>query len=722
MFRSFAVSLQTLVAWGGRPMRYLSIRAKVMIVPVAAVLGFLLYALFSVNVAQGNAALLDGFASRTFPVLERLATVNVGLVEVESTFLQAMGDQDEFLVEDAADRAGEIRGVIRELAEVDDSAAVDVESFLAAFDNYVKLSAEAVGSQIRGDLDLSELQELAASKARAYAELRQQLRDFEQARSRGFAEALTGASSRASGAAAIGMVLVLLLAGLVLLASLFVDYAIRGPIESLREVIRRVSTGDFSARVGVEGRDSITAMCEDFSALLASLNAAISESNAVLAAVARGDFDKRVEADLPGDLATLKTGVNDSADSVAYTMAALERVMASISEGDFSARMDSAVKGEFRAKVDGAMRDLQQALQALRTTMTATAQGDFSHRIELPLRGELAELKGAVNDSLAALAMAFGEIRETAGALERGDLTRRAVGEFGGELAVVTASLNSALDTLATLIRGLRLSADEVGAGAAEIAGGNADLSARTERQAAALEESASRLMELLSQMREAEANSRKTMEVTRSTAERAQAGSEVVGKAVGSMAAITQASEQVAQITGLIDSIAFQTNLLALNAAVEAARAGEQGRGFAVVAAEIRSLAQRTATSAKEISTLIAGTVERVREGNKLVTESGSLLQEVAASSRVIAELADAAVLTSRTQAEGLHSVSEAVSELEVSNQQNSALVEEVAAASSALSDQSGALRNAVTRFRLAGDGTGATVAFGHRHDAVVA
>lgn len=702
MTRIWKFEAARLLVLGARPLRQVSIRAKVMLVPVTALVCFLLYALFSASVAKGNASSLDGFASKTFPVLNRWAMVNVGLVEIQSLYLQAIGDQDEFLVEDAASKAAEVRAQIAAMTELDDAYASEIKRLLATFDVYVARSSEVVTSQLGGEADLVELQAMAAAKEQTYAELRAMFQDFETERGKSFIAALRDASSRASSAATLGLALVIAVALIVALASWLVDYAIRNPIERLREVLQRVAGGDFSATIEVEGRDSIAVMCRDFASLLGNLNAAIGETNAVVAAVARGDFSRRVMADLPGDLAELKVGVNASAQSVARTMDALSRVMGAISCGDFSARMDAAVEGEFRAQVDGAMSDLQQALGALRGTMAAAAQGDFSQRIALPLRGELDELKVMVNGSLGALERAFDDIRATTLALEQGDLTRRARTDFGGALGEVTNSLNSALDNLVGLIREIARTAEEVGAGAGEIAQGNSDLSSRTERQAAALEQSASQLAELLDQMRHAENNSRQTTEVTRQAAERANVGSAVVRRAVEAMDEITRTSTQIGEITGLIDTIAFQTNLLALNAAVEAARAGEQGRGFAVVAAEVRSLAQRTASSAKEIRGLIERAGEQVIKGNMLVNESGQILDEVAGSSRSIAELAAQAAHTARAQAEGLQSINEAMSELEVANQQNSAMVEEVAAASAALSEQSDNLRDAVSRFRM--------------------
>ncbi|MDQ3206509.1 MAG: methyl-accepting chemotaxis protein, partial [Pseudomonadota bacterium] len=247
---------------------------------------------------------------------------------------------------------------------------------------------------------------------------------------------------------------------------------------------------------------------------------------------------------------------------------------------------------------------------------------------------------------------------------------------------------------------------DEVGAGAGEIAQGNADLSARTEQQAAALERSSHSVDQLVAAVQASAENSRQTRRITHSAHERARDGAQVVRGAIEAMASITDATRRIGDIIGLIDSIAFQTNLLSLNAAVEAARAGEQGRGFAVVAAEVRTLAQRTTQSAKDIRQLIATAGARVEEGNQLAARSGESLEQMAGSSEQIAALSAEASDSIDAQAHKLQDVSKAIGGLEESNLQNSALVEEVAASSASLSEQASRLRSAVARFRLEEDG----------------
>jgi methyl-accepting chemotaxis protein len=334
--------------------------------------------------------------------------------------------------------------------------------------------------------------------------------------------------------------------------------------------------------------------------------------------------------------------------------------------------------------------------------MQGAAGGDFSRRIDVAMPGDLGVLKTAVNASLQSLQRAFSEISATTQSMREGDMTRRADGQFDGALGEVTDALNASLDGLSGLLRQISLTADEVNAGANEISEGNADLSRRTEQQAAALEQSAANIRSLLDSVQQTLQNARRTTELTGAAKQHASESAEVVKRAINAMKAITEGSQKIAAIVQLIDSIAFQTNLLALNAAVEAARAGEQGRGFAVVAAEVRTLAQRSAESARDIRSLIADASDRVDEGNALVLRTGEVISLMGESSEKIAELAHASASALEDQTVALKEINTAIEQLESGNQQNSAMVEEVAAASASLNGQSRGLLDSASAFKL--------------------
>ncbi|HYM42511.1 MAG TPA: methyl-accepting chemotaxis protein [Steroidobacteraceae bacterium] len=277
------------------------------------------------------------------------------------------------------------------------------------------------------------------------------------------------------------------------------------------------------------------------------------------------------------------------------------------------------------------------------------------------------------------------------------ETTRRdEVGELLTGLATTQAEM-------ASMVVQVKAAAEEVARSAAEISQGNESLSQRTESQAASLEETAASMEQLTSTVRQNADNARQANDLAIEAQQRAEAGSSVVARAVQAMDGINGAARRIADITGVIDEIAFQTNLLALNAAVEAARAGEQGRGFAVVANEVRTLASRSAEAAKEIKALIQDSVARVTDGTQVVNESGAtfgqLVLAVKKVGQIIAEIADA----SGQQATGIDQVGGAVSKMDEMTQQNVALVEEAAAASRVLADQSANLRMMMSRYRLA-------------------
>jgi methyl-accepting chemotaxis protein len=295
---------------------------------------------------------------------------------------------------------------------------------------------------------------------------------------------------------------------------------------------------------------------------------------------------------------------------------------------------------------------------------------------------------------------------QVADALAKGDLTRRIEASSSDEIGVLMRSLSAANAQLSLLVRGIQDAASQISGGATEISHGNNQLSQRTESQASSLEETASSMEELTSTVTHNADNAKHANQLVQGASEVAVRGGQVVGEVVRTMEGISQSSRKIAEITGIIDGIAFQTNILALNAAVEAARAGDQGRGFAVVATEVRSLAQRSATAAKEIKGLIEESVGKVDTGTKLAAEAGKTMEEVVAAVRKVADITSEIKDASREQASGIQQVNQAVTQMDQSTQQNAALVEQLSAASANLQDQAQVLTQAVAAFTLADAG----------------
>ncbi|CAM3873820.1 methyl-accepting chemotaxis protein [Paracidovorax anthurii] len=282
------------------------------------------------------------------------------------------------------------------------------------------------------------------------------------------------------------------------------------------------------------------------------------------------------------------------------------------------------------------------------------------------------------------------------------DLTAQVHLRAGGEVGQLLRALDEMTGSLSRVVGDVRGSVGVISGAAREIANGNADLSSRTESQASSLQQTAASIEQLTATVRQNADNARQANQLVGQASAHAQQGGAVVGQVVSTMGAIQGSSRRIADITGVIDSIAFQTNILALNAAVEAARAGEQGRGFAVVAAEVRSLAQRSASAAKEIKELIADSSLKVDGGVALVEQAGATMEDIVASVRQVAEIMSGITAASQEQRTGIEEVNRAVTEMDAITQQNAALVEEAAAATQSLQQQAQALERAVQVFRL--------------------
>ncbi|WP_244607321.1 methyl-accepting chemotaxis protein, partial [Bosea sp. CS1GBMeth4] len=349
-----------------------------------------------------------------------------------------------------------------------------------------------------------------------------------------------------------------------------------------------------------------------------------------------------------------------SADAMASVVSDVGEVVAAAAAGDFSARlqiehgdeqMQQLVAGinEINAVVDNATTEFVAVLQAL-------AAGDLTHQVPTAYRGRFAELKDAINETM--------------------------------------ARLSSTVSTIQTM-------SAEVGLSAREINMGADDLSKRTEEQASSLEESAATTEELAASVKAAAQAAQQAVRQAGEAMQVAQTGGNIVTDAVSAMERIEAASKKISDITRVIDDIAFQTNLLALNAAVEAARAGDAGKGFAVVASEVRTLAQRSGEAAKDISGLISSSNVEVEAGVKLVRQAGDALTRIVAASQGVQATVSEVAAASSEQANGIEEMSQTVAHMDEMTQANAALAEQSAASAGALSGKIAELNALVAGFR---------------------
>ncbi|CAB3738586.1 hypothetical protein LMG24238_06441 [Paraburkholderia sediminicola] len=288
-----------------------------------------------------------------------------------------------------------------------------------------------------------------------------------------------------------------------------------------------------------------------------------------------------------------------------------------------------------------------------------------------------------------------------------GDLSEQINVFSRNEIGRLFGAIKRMQESMATMVTAVHSSTESIDTGAREIAMGNTDLSQRTEQQAASLQETASSMEQLTGTVRQNAENARQASQLAVNASDIATRGGDVVSQVVTTMQDIATSSNKVVDIIGVIEGIAFQTNILALNAAVEAARAGEQGRGFAVVAGEVRSLAQRSASAAKEIKELIGDSVDKVQSGSALVGRAGTTMDEIVQAVRRVTDIMGEISAASEEQSGGIEQVNRAVVQMDEVTQQNAALVEQAAAAAASLEDQTRQLQAVVNGWKVAGGQT---------------
>ncbi|MBT8007682.1 MAG: HAMP domain-containing protein [Gammaproteobacteria bacterium] len=474
-------------------------------------------------------------------------------------------------------------------------------------------------------------------------------------------------------------------------------------IRSVGSAMTHIATnGHFDHQVDVTGEDELGLMASSINNHLLTLKNAIGEVGEVMETASQGDYSARIDSNLPGDLGTLKQNVNSSMDATQSALTSVNEVMGGVARGEFHHRVDNAdLQGElklFGDSVNGAVESLQRTSDGLSSVMQAIINGDFTYRMDPRVEGDI---RDNVDKAMQAMETAVGEITQVMGSVSDGNLSSTVEGNYPGQLAALSQASNNTLSNLQRIVNDVRRVVIALNQGVEEISSGNEELSNRTASQAASLEETAASMDEMSSTVRHNADNARQANSLSTKANTQAAEGVEVLEKSIKAMEEISSSSQKMTDIINLIDSIAFQTNLLALNAAVESARAGEHGRGFAVVANEVRTLAQRAADSTREISVLIEESNQHVKEGSKQVNDSGtsldSIRQSVAHVNDIMSEIASA----SSQQSTGIDQVNTAITQLDSVNQRNSALVEETAAASRNLLEQSENLERLISFFK---------------------
>jgi methyl-accepting chemotaxis protein len=333
----------------------------------------------------------------------------------------------------------------------------------------------------------------------------------------------------------------------------------------------------------------------------------------------------------------------------------------------------------------------------------AAKGGNLGNRIDLRNKaGFFHSLSQGVNELMTVAEQVIQDTVVVLSGLAQGDLTHTMNGDFDGVFATLKSDVNATVKKLTEVVSNIQNGARSVNKVASEIAMSNAEVSMRTEQQAAVLEETASAMEEMTAIVRQTAANTVEANKLANAARTQAEAGGNIVSNAVSAMKDISQSSNQIANIIGVIDEISFQTNLLALNAAVEAARAGEQGRGFAVVADEVRQLAAHSANAAKEIEELIDHSNKQVLRGSELVNKSGEALTEIVKAVKQVTTIISEIAVASQEQADGIAQVNVSIANMDEGTQQNAAMVEQVKSASDSMGEEAQRLNLMMDFFKL--------------------
>ncbi|MDH7451862.1 methyl-accepting chemotaxis protein [Luteimonas composti] len=481
------------------------------------------------------------------------------------------------------------------------------------------------------------------------------------------------------------------------------------PLQETTRVARDIARGRLDGQIQATGRDEVAVLLGSMADMQSGLQRLVDAQDEMSRQHDAGEIDHRIAEDqFEGAFRDMAAQVNALVGSHITVLLKAVDMVGAYARGDLSGTFERlpGKKASLTQAVDGVKAGLESVTAEIGGLVDAAVAGDFSRRgdsdrFEFVYR----EMIGNLNLLMQSADRGLSEVGALLAAVAEGDLTRQADTGLPGQFGKLAADANGTVRKLAEVVAQIRSGSDAINSAASEIAAGNDDLSRRTEQQAAALEETASSMEELTSTVRQTADNARQANQLAVGAADVAVQGGVIAERVVHTMSAITESSNRIGDIIGVIDGIAFQTNILALNAAVEAARAGEQGRGFAVVAAEVRSLAQRSAGAAKEIKQLITDSADKVRHGNELVGQAGQNMGEIVASIRQVTDIIADISAASQEQSAGIEQINQAVTQMDEGTQQNAALVEEATAAARNMEQQAGQLVQTVARFRMQGD-----------------
>jgi methyl-accepting chemotaxis protein len=479
--------------------------------------------------------------------------------------------------------------------------------------------------------------------------------------------------------------------------------------QSIARLIEQTVAGDLTNRINAtqypDGflKDISIGMNKLLEAVIGPLNMAASYVDNL----SKGVIPAEITNEYSGDFNIIKSNLNACGLAIKALVTDGNLLAKAAGAGDLNARADASKHlGEYRKVIEGLNATLDAIIEPLNMAANSVediARGDIPQPITNHYNGDFNKIKDNLNTCFSAISALVADTKMLSDAAGEGNVSVRAdADQHSGDFRKIVEGVNNTLEMIVGPIATVKMSIETINTAAKEIAQGNSDLSRRTEDQAASLEKTAASMEELSSTVKQNADNAKQANQLATAASDVAVRGGVVVSEVVTTMANINESAKKIEDIISVIDGIAFQTNILALNAAVEAARAGEQGRGFAVVAGEVRNLAQRSASAAKEIKILITESVTNTNVGTVQVEKAGNTMHEIVTSVKRVTDIIAEISAASQEQSVGIEQVNEAIMKMDDVTQQNTALVEEAAAAAESLMDQADELMNAVSVFQL--------------------
>ena len=495
-------------------------------------------------------------------------------------------------------------------------------------------------------------------------------------------------------------ILVMLVFNLLLIKS------IARPLENIKQQLFSIAqNGTYQQWSIPQGNNELTDMAGSIHNLLSSIVKATSEITQVNQSLAQGDLCSRMKGSYQGELAELKHSYNQSLSAIEDTFQSIDNVSLQLANGEVDTQINChQFQGDYlkvMSNLSRATNVQQQSITAIKSVMQAMSEGAFDQRITVDLPGEYNHLKSYLNHSLESLEQAIQINSQILDNYQQGNFAFEERAQFKGKLHDLKSHMDTMAKSMSSMLNEVQYATLNTVQGIKEINKGNQDLSLRVQDQATSLQNTTQNMQLMANDVSQSLLQATEMNHVSEKVKQTICDGQHVVEEMSEAMTSLSTASQEIANMTSVIDSIAFQTNLLALNAAVEAARAGEAGRGFAVVAAEVRLLAQKSAEAAKEIRNVSQSSLDKVNIGLNLSQLTTQTFEENRQAIEQVTNLVSGMYQSLQKQTEDIQSVSFSLNDIDNSTQQNASLVEEISATSTSIIKQVEQLELSTSSFR---------------------